>query len=147
MDVHPFFMLCRRWDLVTKLPRVARSSFATPIQVPTHDKQLSCSLDTIKLFHYFLCRGWDLNPHTLRYTILSRARLPFRHPGNYKFKLFICSLPAPDLRYFSLILAVLLSGHSSVYINLSGRYFLVVVEYPELCSERCLSILVVIPTY
>jgi hypothetical protein len=28
-----------------------------------------------------LCRGRDSNSHTLRYTILSRARLPFRHPG------------------------------------------------------------------
>ncbi len=27
------------------------------------------------------CRGRDLNPHVLRHPILSRARLPFRHPG------------------------------------------------------------------
>ncbi len=28
-----------------------------------------------------LCRRRDLNPHTFRYTILSRARLPLRHSG------------------------------------------------------------------
>ena len=27
------------------------------------------------------CRGRDSNPHVLRHSILSRARLPFRHPG------------------------------------------------------------------
>ncbi len=27
------------------------------------------------------CRGRDLNPHELPHAILSRARLPFRHPG------------------------------------------------------------------
>lgn len=30
------------------------------------------------------CRRWDLNPHPLRDTILSRARLPLRHSGNGK---------------------------------------------------------------
>ena len=27
------------------------------------------------------CPGWGSNPHLLRDTILSRARIPFRHPG------------------------------------------------------------------
>ncbi len=30
---------------------------------------------------YYMCRRRDSNSHTLRYTILSRARLPFRHSG------------------------------------------------------------------
>ncbi len=37
----------------------------------------------------FLCRRRDLNPHPLRDTILSRARLPFRHSGNVPIMLFI----------------------------------------------------------
>ncbi len=28
-----------------------------------------------------LCPGWDSNPHALRHSILSAARIPFRHPG------------------------------------------------------------------
>ena len=33
------------------------------------------------VFFVVRCRRRDSNSHTLRYTILSRARLPFRHSG------------------------------------------------------------------
>mgnify|MGYP007088708483 CR=1 FL=1 len=35
------------------------------------------SLSCLKEFLW--CRGWDLNPHELPRSILSRMRLPFRH--------------------------------------------------------------------
>ena len=38
------------------------------------------------------CRGRDLNPHALGQTILSRSRLPFRHPGA---GCMVSSLPSP----------------------------------------------------
>ena len=38
---------------------------------------------------FILCRRRDSNSHTLRYTILSRARLPFRHSGFYLFFFYL----------------------------------------------------------
>ena len=46
------------------------------------------SLSCLKEFLW--CRGWDLNPHELPRSILSRMRLPFRHPGCCR--LGLCSI-------------------------------------------------------
>ncbi|MFM2415031.1 MAG: hypothetical protein RI911_724 [Candidatus Parcubacteria bacterium] len=50
------------------------------VQVPLPSKKSNSK--TLRILSNFLCRKRDLNPHILRYTILSRARLPFRHSGN-----------------------------------------------------------------
>ncbi len=52
-----------------------------------------------------MCRRRDSNSHTLRYTILSRARLPFRHSGIVVFNLMFIS--TPPLTLPSLVLRLL----------------------------------------
>jgi hypothetical protein len=84
---------CRRWDSVTKLPRhkllevVSRPPFESSVRhagvvlLIEHSVIKNTDLK-VDVFNY-MCRREDSNLHTLRYTILSRARLPFRHSGLY----------------------------------------------------------------
>ena len=69
------------------------------------------------------CHQWILNP----------SRLPFRHPGIYN--VFKNSLPIPDFKYFSRILASALDACFSVISITNGRYARVFLLLPVLCCS------------
>ncbi len=81
--------LCRRWDLVTSI--FLLKNLATPppldsvrLSSPTSSLRsvsLYLKIPLVGIFKY-KCRRWDLNPHTLLHSILSRTCLPFHHSGN-----------------------------------------------------------------
>lgn len=59
---------------------------------------------------------------------------------------FINLLPAADLKYFSLLIASILSFNFSEYIISQGIYLLENIPFPVLCSFNRLNKLLVIPT-
>ena len=76
----------QNWSQNYFLTSFVRDSFATPYSSPREPSSwLTYILDMCNVKYltkswgilHYMCRRWDLNLHTLRYTILSRARLPF----------------------------------------------------------------------
>ena len=83
------------------------------------------------------CEGHDFE--SCAYTNSATPALPYINDFRY-------SLPAPDFKNFSLVLASTLFGYSSTIIIVKGVLDLVVFDLPVLCSLIRLSRFTVNPT-
>ena len=88
----------------------------------------------------FCARDWNRTSTSLRTADFeSAASTNSATRATFYERVFKNSFPTPDFKYLSFILAEILSGNSTEYINEKGLYAFVDLFSPLLCSFSLLS--------